>query len=264
MLAQRLQESTGPSDCVARLGGDEFAIIREFVTPHELIEFLDSLYLAIRQPMICGGHQLVPDASIGVAQAPDHGAGSDELIRNADLAMYSAKSAGGRSYRFFERQMEAKAKAHHQMASDLREAIAQNALEIHYQPVHDLSSGSITACEALVRWQHPFNGAISPSSFIPVAEASGLITRLGEWVLEEACREAASWPSHIKVAVNVSPAQFRSKTFGLRVAKALANSNLLPSRLELEITEAVVMQDDESASTILHQLRNIRCTHSAR
>jgi diguanylate cyclase (GGDEF)-like protein len=257
-LAQRFAACLGESDIIARLGGDEFGIIQTGVTgPAEITALVDRIYRALGDPVDCGGHTLSANASIGIAMAADADADIDELIRMADLAMYEAKASGRRTYRFFDPQMDAQVKARRQLELDLREAIEADAFELYYQPVVDIGSGEIAGCEALLRWTHPVRGPISPVDFIPVAEDTGLINELGEWVLQRACREAMSWPNHIKLAVNVSPVQFKSDTLGLRITKVLAASGLAADRLELEITEAVLMRDDEAALATLHQLRAI-------
>jgi EAL domain-containing protein (putative c-di-GMP-specific phosphodiesterase class I) len=179
------------------------------------------------------------------------------LIKNADLAMYAAKSGGRRTYRFFEPAMDASAKARLTMEQDLRQALASGGFEIHYQPLVDLARDEVCGCEALLRWRHPERGMVSPAEFIPVAEDAGLIDELGDWVLRTACAEAATWPDHIRIAVNVSPIQLKCQTLAIRIAGALATSGLRPDRLELEITEAVLIRDDEAALAILHQLRGI-------
>jgi EAL domain-containing protein (putative c-di-GMP-specific phosphodiesterase class I) len=179
------------------------------------------------------------------------------LLKSADLAMYGAKADGRRTYRFFEAGMDANVRALRALEFDLRQAIADGGLELHYQPLVDLRDNKVTGCEALLRWRHPKLGMISPAEFIPIAEDTGLINQLGEWVLNKACFEAATWPDDISVAVNVSPVQFRSQTLALKVAAALAASGLPASRLELEITEAVLIRDDEAALAMLHQLREL-------
>src|SRR5262249_25006469 len=161
--------------------------------------------------------------------------------------LYGAKGDGRRTYRFFERGMGARAKARRTLELELRQAISEGGFEVHYQPVVDLRNDRISGCEALLRWRHPLRGNISPAEFIPLAEDTGLINELGDFVLQTACAEAARWPDHIRIAVNVSPVQFRSQTLALNVASALAASGLSASRLELEITEAVLMRDDETA-----------------
>jgi diguanylate cyclase (GGDEF)-like protein len=257
-VACRLSGCVRETDFIARLGGDEFAVVQTGVKdPADVIELVTRIYQAIRAPYECLGHQLVTDASIGIALAPQDGTDLDQLLKNADLAMYGAKSDGRRTYRFFEREMDARVRARRALELDLRQAVVDGGFEIEYQPVVDLRSGAVSGCEALLRWRHPERGMVSPAEFIPVAEEIGLITQLGEWVLATACIEAASWPENIKLAVNVSPIQFRNHTLALHVAGALASSGLSANRLELEITEAVLIRDDEAALAILHQLRGV-------
>jgi diguanylate cyclase (GGDEF)-like protein len=255
-VAVSLASCIAARDFVVRLGGDEFAIVLTAVkSRQDVADLVTQIYRAIREPYECLGHQVTTDASIGVALAPQHGGELDELLKNADLAMYAAKAAGRRTHRFFEPEMDARVKARRELEMDLRQAIVAGGLEVHYQPCVSLRDNKITGCEALLRWRHPERGMIPPSEFIPVAEETGLINQLGEWVLTTACAEAATWPDDIKVAVNVSPIQFKHDTFALKVVAALAASGLSPSRLELEITEAVLIRDDETALAILHQLR---------
>jgi len=257
-VAKRLGRCAGGTDFVARLGGDEFAIVQTAVkNPAEVTDLVTRVFDAIRVPYECLGHQVSSDASIGIALAPQHGTDLDQILKNADLAMYAAKSAGRRTWRFFEPAMDAQVKARRVLETDLRKAVADGALEVYYQPCVSLLSNRITGCEALVRWRHAERGAISPAEFIPIAEETGLINELGEWVLATACAEAAAWPDDVKLAVNVSPVQFRSGTLALKIVAALAASGLPASRLELEITEAVLIRDDDAALEILHQLRAI-------
>jgi diguanylate cyclase (GGDEF)-like protein/PAS domain S-box-containing protein len=257
-VADRIRGCIGESDLIARLGGDEFAVIQTGVrNTRDVVEFVTRIHRSIRQPYQCLGHQLSTDASIGIALAPQDGTDLDQLIKNADLAMYGAKAGGRRTYRFFEPAMDASAKARLAMEQDLRQALADAGFEIHYQPLVDLRHDEVTGCEALLRWRHPERGMIPPAEFIPVAEDTGLIVELGEWVLKTACAEAATWPDHIRVAVNVSPVQLKCPTLALKITSALATSGLRASRLELEITEAVLIRDDETALAILHQLRAI-------
>src|ERR1700760_3709379 len=201
------------------------------------------MHEAIRRPYSCLGHQLSTDASIGIALAPQDGTDLDQLIKNADLAMYGAKADGRRTHRFFEPAMDASAKAKLAMEQDLRQALVDGGFEIHYQPLVDLANNEVTGCEALLRWRHPERGMVSPAEFIPVAEDTALIVELGDWVLRTACAEAATWPDHVRLAVNVSPVQLKNQTLALRIAGALASSGLTPSRLEIEITEAGLIRD---------------------
>jgi diguanylate cyclase (GGDEF)-like protein len=256
ILAARLRGCLRATDVVARLGGDEFAIMQTGVErPADITNLVARIYQAIREPFECLGHLLTTDASIGIALAPQHGTELDQLLRNADLAMYEAKADGRRTYRFFEPAMEARVKALRTLELDLRHAIANGGFELHYQPLVSLVDNRVTGCEALLRWRHPSRGMISPAEFIPVAEETGLINQLGEWVLTTACAEAATWPDDVRVAINVSPIQFRGQALALKVAAALAASGLPAHRLELEITEAVLIRDDEAALAMLHQLR---------
>ena len=257
-VAASLSQCAAASDFVARLGGDEFAIVQTAVkNPADVTKLVTRVFDAIREPYECLGHQVTTDASIGIALAPQHGGDLDQILKNADLAMYAAKSAGRRTYRFFEPAMDAQVKARRKLEMDLRQAITDRALEVYYQPCISLEDNKITGCEALLRWHHPERGTIPPAEFIPIAEDTGLINQLGEWVLTTACAEAATWPEDIKLAVNVSPVQFKSGTLALKIVAALAASGLAANRLELEITEAVLIRDDEAALAILHQLRAI-------
>jgi diguanylate cyclase (GGDEF)-like protein/PAS domain S-box-containing protein len=257
-VASRIRACVEDDDLVARLGGDEFAVIKTGIaSAAEVEEFVAPLFEAIRRPCQCLGHHLLTNASIGIALAPRDGTDLDQLIKNADLAMYAAKSGGRRTYRFFEPAMGASAKARLTMEQDLRQAMASGGFEIHYQPLVNLGNDKVSGCEALLRWRHPERGMVSPAEFIPVAEDAGLIDELGDWVLRTACAEAATWPDQIHIAVNVSPIQLQCQTLAIRVASALAASGLKPDRLELEITEAVLIRDDEAALAILHQLRGL-------
>jgi diguanylate cyclase (GGDEF)-like protein/PAS domain S-box-containing protein len=257
-VAARIRGCIRETDLIARLGGDEFAVIQTAVRDtSDVVEFTTRLHEAIRQPFECLGHHLSTDASIGIALAPKDGTDLDQLVKNADLAMYAAKASGRRTYRFFEPAMDASAKARLTLEQDLRHALADGGFEIHYQPLVDLGNNEVSGCEALLRWRHPQRGMISPAEFIPVAEDTGLIVEIGEWVLRTACAEAVTWPAHIRIAVNVSPVQLKCQTLALTIASALAASGLAASRLELEITEAVLIRDDETALAILHQLRAI-------
>jgi predicted signal transduction protein with EAL and GGDEF domain len=201
------------------------------------------------------GHEVVIGASIGIAISPGDGATSEELMRNADLALYRAKEDGGGLHRFFEREMDRQAQKRRDMELDLRRAHANGEFELHYQPLVEVATDRISGFESLLRWRHPEKGMISPAEFIPVAEDIGLIVSLGEWVLREACNEAVKWPAEVKVAVNLSPVQFRSRNLVQVVISALAQSGLAPQRLELEITESLFLAETEANLAILHQLR---------
>jgi diguanylate cyclase (GGDEF)-like protein len=257
-VAERLRGCLKATDVAARLGGDEFAVIQTGIRDQsEATRLVDEIHSTIRRPFECMGHLITTDASIGIALAPGDGLDLDQLLRNADLALYGAKGDGRRTYRFFEAGMEARATARRSLELELRQAINDGGLETYYQPVVNIEDGKISSCEALLRWRHPERGMISPAEFIPIAEDSGLINQLGQWVLNTACAEAAKWPDDVRVAVNVSPVQFRSQTLALNVAAALSAHGLAASRLELEITEAVLIRDVEAALDVLHQLRRL-------
>jgi diguanylate cyclase (GGDEF)-like protein len=257
-VSERLRGCLREADVAARLGGDEFAVIQTAIKDRsETTRLVDEIHSAIRQPLECMGHLITTDASIGIALAPGDGVDLDQLLKNADLALYGAKGDGRRTYRFFEAGMDQRARARRGLELELRQAISDGSLETYYQPVVNIEDDKISSCEALLRWRHPERGMISPAEFIPIAEDSGLINQLGLWVLNTACAEAATWPDHVRVAVNVSPVQFRSPSLALNVAAALAACNLPASRLELEITEAVLIRDDEAALDMLHQLRKL-------
>jgi diguanylate cyclase (GGDEF)-like protein len=257
-VAERLRGCLKETDVAARLGGDEFAVIQTAIKDRsETTQLVDEIHSAIRQPLECMGHLITTDASIGIAVAPGDGVDLDQLLKNADLALYGAKGDGRRTYRFFEAGMDQRARARRSLELELRQAIRDGSLEIYYQPVVNIEDGKVSSCEALLRWRHPERGMISPAEFIPIAEDSGLINQLGLWVLNTACAEATTWPDHVRVAVNVSPVQFRSQSLALKVAAALAACGLPASRLELEITEAVLIRDDEAALDMLHQLRKL-------
>ncbi|WP_256805411.1 EAL domain-containing protein [Bradyrhizobium sp. Bra64] len=257
-VANRLRACVSGNDLVARLGGDEFAIVKAGTSDQdELTALAEQILKALRAPVNCNGQEIPTDASIGIAIAPEHGDNLDDLLKRADLAMYAAKSEGRRTYRVFAPEYDAKARERRQLELDLRQALARGEFEVHYQPLVDLAANVVNGCEALLRWRHPERGMVSPADFIPVAEDTGLIGEIGEWVLKQACLEAASWPGQIHIAVNVSPVQFRSRTLALKVAAALAESGLAPGRLELEITETVLIRDDAEALTVLQQLREL-------
>jgi predicted signal transduction protein with EAL and GGDEF domain len=224
------------------LGGDEFAIIQAAVEqPADVAYLAVRIQEAINEPCELAGHRFIVEASIGIAMSPDNGVEAEQLLKNADLAMYQAKADGHGTFCFFEPEMDARVKARNTLEFDLRQAIMHGQFELYYQPLVNLQNGKITGCEALLRWHHPKRGVISPAEFITIAEESGLIEQLGEWVLRTACAEAMTWPDDIKVAVNVSPVQFKNQTLALTVIGALAASGLPARRLELEITETAII-----------------------
>jgi diguanylate cyclase (GGDEF)-like protein len=256
--SDRMRGCIRDEDIVARLGGDEFAVVQVLSERSPDASALATrLIEVVAAPYDFNGHQVVVGASVGIAIAPADGSEPDVLMKNADLALYRAKADGGNVYRFFELEMDARMQARRVLELDLRRAVVNGEFEVYYQPIIDLKSGQITSCEALVRWHHPERGMVAPVEFIPVAEETGLIVPLGEWVLRQACAEAASWPDNITVSVNVSPAQFRSRNLVPAVVNALSSSGLPAGRLDLEITELVLLQESEGAFAILHQLRKL-------
>jgi diguanylate cyclase (GGDEF)-like protein/PAS domain S-box-containing protein len=258
LVADRLRSHIVGNNLVARLGGDEFAIIlTNVVSPNEASDYAARLIKTLSDGYQIDGIEVVIGASIGIALSPGDGETSEELMRNADMALYRAKSDGGGVHRFFEREMDRQAQKRRDMEVDLRRAFANGEFELYYQPLVDIAADRISGFESLLRWRHPQRGMISPADFIPVAEDIGLIVALGEWVLREACTEAAKWPADIKVAVNLSPVQFRSRNLVQVVISALAHSGLSPRRLELEITESLFLAETEVNLAILHQLREL-------
>ncbi|HVX78435.1 MAG TPA: EAL domain-containing protein [Bradyrhizobium sp.] len=258
-VAQQLRQCADNADFVARLGGDEFALLKGCTSRQDLVPTLVRIHELLRQTFDCEGHPISSDASIGVALAPGDGHDLDTLLANADLALYAAKASGRHTHCFYEAEMSAATAARHLLETELNVArtngFASAGFAVHFQPVADLASTQIVGCEALLRWFHPTRGAISPADFIPVAEDSGIICALGAWVLETACRAAAHWPSQIRLAVNLSPIQVREQDFVAKVDHILAQTGFPAERLELEITEAVLMRDHEKTSQVLHQLR---------
>jgi diguanylate cyclase (GGDEF)-like protein/PAS domain S-box-containing protein len=255
----RLRGCLRDADIFARLGGDEFAIVQTGLQqPTAAAVLAQRLRDEItRTSYELNGHQVVVDISIGIALSPNDGTDVDQLLKCADMALYGAKSDGRGTFRYFEPEMDARMKRRRALETDLRKALVNGELELHYQPLVRLENNEVSACEALLRWRHPERGMISPVEFIPVAEETGLINAIGEWVLRQACAEAATWSNDIKVAVNVSPVQFRNQPLTQVVISALAATGLAPHRLELEITESVLMQSNEATLRVLHQLREL-------
>ncbi len=256
-VANRLRDCVRKGDTVARLGGDEFAIVQSGggLQASEIASFAGRLVGVVGAPYNIYDHQIVVGASVGIAVAPDDGSDPDEILKKADMALYRAKSDGRDTYRFFEPGMDARAQARRLLMLDLRAALTRDEFEVYYQPIQDIESDRIVCCEALVRWNHPLRGLTMPVDFIPLAEETGLIVPIGEWVLRQACIEAARWPADICIAVNLSPAQFKNRNLVASVTGALEASGLNPSRLELEITESVLLQDSEGTLAVLHKLR---------
>jgi predicted signal transduction protein with EAL and GGDEF domain len=208
-------------------------------------------------PFEVAGHQIVIGTSIGIALAPQDGLDADQLLRCADMALYRAKQDGRGVYRMFQAEMDAEMQARRLLELDLRQALPTGQLEVFYQPQVDLRAGAMTGVEALLRWRHPQRGLVSPAQFIPLAEEIGLIVPIGEWVLREACRTVASWPGDLRAAVNLSAVQFKSRNFVAVVEQALHDAGLPPDRLELEITETVMLNDTDTTVATLNQLRNL-------
>jgi diguanylate cyclase (GGDEF)-like protein len=255
-VSGRLRALVGPTDIIARLGGDEFAIVQMSVDqPVGATTLAARLIREISETYVVQGHQIVIGASVGIAVAPNDGTDPDRLLKNADLALYRAKEDGRGTYRFFEAGMDAKMQARRRLEVELRKALALGEFEVFYQPLVNLKTNRVGGFEALLRWRSPGRGLVPPGEFIPLAEEIGLINAIGAWVLKQACTEAAGWPDEIKVAVNLSPVQFKRGTVVLDVIAALGASGLPAHRLELEITETVLLQDTEATLSILNQLR---------
>ena len=255
-IAERVRRcGAGKGDTVARLGGDEFAVLQVGASPEAAGALARRLVAVISEPVEIDGQEINSGVSIGIALAPNDGNAADHLMKCADLALYRAKAEGRGVFRFFEPDMDAHIQARRALEVDLRRALANGEFSLVYQPQINLAGNDLIAMEALLRWNHAERGSVPPSEFIPLAEEMGLIVPLGEWVLREACHEAARWPEPIRVAVNLSPVQFRNRSLVATVTQALAAARLAPSRLELEITEAVLLQDDEAIIAMLHQLR---------
>ena len=256
-VAMRLKSLLRETDVLARLGGDEFAIIQAGESDQRgaARTLAERILELLGEPFAIDGDEINIGTSIGIALAPEHGGGSDELLKMADLALYRTKSAGRNGYCFFAPEMSEVASARQEIESDLRRAIQQNELELHYQPILNANTRKICSVEALVRWRHPTKGLLFPDLFIPLAEETGLITQIGEWVLRKACADAAAWPDDVKVAVNLSLVQFRKTKLADTVMRALIESGLGPERLELEITETALI---ESAAECLPALRQFK------
>ena len=258
IAAERLRGALRESDCIARIGGDEFSVLQIAKDqPHAVTALARRLVEVMSVPIMIEDHQMQIGVSVGIALAPADGAEADQLLKNADLALYRAKAEGRGTYRFFEREMDARMQARHALELDLRHAVSTCAFELHYQPIINLETNDISGFEALLRWNDPARGRVAPLDFIPLAEETGLIIPIGEWVLREACAQAARWPQHIHMAVNLSAVQFKSANLVSTVVNALSSSGLAPNRLELEITESVLLHDSDATLATLHQLRHL-------
>ncbi len=255
-VTERLQRVVRGGDTVARLGGDEFAIVQSDAGPTEASELAARIIDTLVDPFDVHGHQVIIGTSIGIAMAPADGNEPDQLLRNADMALYRPKAEGRGTFHFFQADMDAQMQERRRLELDLRKALLADQFELYYQPL-DVASGEVSGFEALLRWNHPERSVVTPDAFIPVAEEIGLIVPLGDWVLKRACRDAATWPSHLTVAVNLSAVQFRNPALALSVVSALGQAGLAASRLELEITETVLLQDDRAVLDALHQFRDL-------
>ena len=256
-VTERLLRVVRGVDTVARLGGDEFAIVQSSARPTDASELAAELIETFSEPFEVHGHQVIIGTSIGIAMAPADGNEPDQLLRNADMALYRAKAEGRGTYHFFQPGMDAQMQERRRLELDLRKAMLNSEFELYYQPLIQIANGEVCGFEALIRWNHPERGIVAPNEFIPVAEEIGLILPLGEWVLKQACLDAAAWPGKLTVAVNLSAAQFRNPMLALSVVSALGQSGLAASRLELEITETVLLQDDRAVLDTLHQIRDL-------
>lgn len=257
-VAQRLRNCVRDTDVIARLGGDEFAIVQSSAKQPEHAELLARRVVeAVSAPYQIAGARVVIGTSVGIAIARPDDDSADHLLKNADMALYRAKADGRGTHCFFEAEMDVQLQARRAMELDLRDAVAKRELMVFYQPLFDLATNKVRGFEALLRWRHPVLGMVPPARFIPIAEELGLITTIGEWVLEQACRDAATWPEDIKVAVNLSPLQFRSENLLQAIRSSLSQSQLPPSRLELEITESALLQGSDKVLGLLHELRRL-------
>ena len=255
-VSARLWGATRENDLLARLGGDEFALLLRGVdNPAEAAAIAERIVKAMANPFTIDGHQLVIGTSVGIAMAPQDGETSEILMKNADLALYKAKNEGRSTFHFFESGMDAAIQKRRTIEACLRLALAKGELRLVFQPLVGLKENRITCLEALLRWDTADRGTISPTEFIPIAEETGLIVQIGEWVLREACRTAANWPPGVRVAVNLSPVQFKNKRLFETVEAALRDTGLSPTRLELEITESLLLSDNEPTLKTLHKLR---------
>ena len=256
--AARLRQCVRQGDTIARLGGDEFAVIARALACADDVEVAAQRILgALNRPFNVDGHEAIIGASVGIAVATDGDIAAHSLLRNADVALYRAKAEGRHTFRFFEPEMDARLKTRHKLEMELRRAVQEHEFELAYQPIMRLDSGRVSGFEALIRWRHPERGLIPPAEFIDVAEETGLIGSINDWVLRTACADAATWPQRLRLGVNLSPSQLRSDAFMRSLKNALRHSGLDPQRLEIEITESVLMQDNEATIAQLHEVERL-------
>ena len=256
-VARHLREELSDA-CIARLGGDEFAVLMQDIRDDENVASIaERIQACFQRSVTIDGQIADSSASLGIAVAPGDGTDGTTLMKNADLALYRAKSEGKATYHFFEPELDEQARRRRQMELDLRVALRDGHFELHYQPLYSLVEERLKGFEALIRWNHPVAGLISPAEFIPLAEETGLILPIGEWVIREACREASRWPDSLSVAVNVSPKQFATQGLSQVILQALATSGLVPQRLEIEITESIFISNVEKTLSTLHGLRSL-------
>ena len=257
-VASRLERAVGETGRVGRLGGDEFEVILAGRHRREdLAGLARRIIHDLSEPYSIEGHRVVIGASVGIAMSPDDGVTAEALIRNSDLALYAAKDGGRGRHHFYAADLHSDAEERRQLEQDLRDALAQGGLELHYQPVVHTATERITGFEALLRWDHPTRGRMSPAKFVPIAEDTGLIAQIGEWALRTACHDLASWPDSVRVAVNVSPLQFANPALPAIITNALAAAQVDPSRLELEITESVFLNDDAVTDAMFKSLKRV-------
>ena len=257
-VGDRLASCIRETDMVARLSGDEFAIVQTNVAgPDDATLLAGRITEMLKVPFDIDGNRITVGVSIGISLAPIDGTSYGKLLKNADVALYKAKADGRNTWRFFESEMDERLQARRLLEMDLRDAVETEQFELHYQPLYDVACERVTGAEALIRWTHPKRGAVAPSDFIPLAEEIGLITRIGDWVLERACRDAALWPNGASVAVNVSAAQVREGGLVRKVIEVLYSTGLSANRLDLEITESVLLANTGSTLSTLNQLRDI-------
>jgi diguanylate cyclase (GGDEF)-like protein len=253
--ANRLRACAPAGDTVARQGGDEFAILQADVQePSDVERLCRRAVDTLARPFELDGHEVLVTASIGVALVPAGGGDPERLLQHADIALYRAKSNGRNRFCFFEPGMDQQRRERRRLKSELRAALAAGQLEVHYQPQIEIGTGGMVGVEALARWRHPERGMVPPAEFVPLAEQTGLIVALGERVLRTACRDAARWPG-LRVSVNVSPVQFKQRDLAWTVAEALAETGLAPERLELEVTEGLLLHDTGEALAMLERLK---------